>query len=144
MIESVEDGAGNQLAFIVRAGQERRPGVNFVTNVTTGLQVAFSSYGAGHVIRPHRHNQLRPVAQPPVEVIEVHRGSMRVDFYSGVDVIDQGGGFCQSRVLCVGDVVVLIAGGHGMVMSGHGCDFLEVRQGPYYGRQNDKVDLDVV
>jgi hypothetical protein len=80
----------------------------------------------GHVIKPHVHNPVPRAVQYTQEALFLRRGRLRVDFY------DTERSYIESRVLGPGDVILLIAGGHGFEVLEE-IDMVEVKQGPYAG-----------
>ncbi len=137
----VEAGNGLLLAMVVSREDERkgrRPvpldGVHFITSDDLPQQVAVVRHPSGHVVPAHTHRvRLREVVLTQ-EVLLVHSGSMTVMFY------DTQGRYVTSRTLKAGDVAVLIRGGHSLTVLDP-VEFVEVKQGPYEGREADKVEL---
>ena len=60
----------------------------------------------------------------------------RVDFYDDIQT------YLESRILCGGDVILLVSGGHGFEVL-EDIEMIEVKQGPYAGDQ-DKTKCDGV
>jgi hypothetical protein len=123
-IELVE-GAAGPLAYILRAEADPTETI-FVTPSEATMQLGYIVYPeAGEVVR-HVH---RPIVRSIVgtaEVIVVRRGECEVELY------DEERRFVARRTLATGDVVVLLAGGHGFKML-EDTVLLEVKQGPYTG-----------
>ena len=80
----------------------------------------------GYVIQPHVHNSVPRQVQFTKEVLFVKSGKVRVDFY------DEEQSYLESRILNVGDVILLAFGGHGFEML-EASEVIEVKQGPYAG-----------
>ena len=59
----------------------------------------------------------------------MRRGKLRVDFYNSQRE------YVNSNVLEAGDVLLLIAGGHGFEVL-EDIEMIEVKQGPYLGEQD--------
>jgi hypothetical protein len=78
------------------------------------------------VIKPHVHNPVPRAVQYTQEALFLRRGRLRVDFYNADRC------YTESRVLGPGDVILLIAGGHGFEVIEE-VDMVEVKQGPYAG-----------
>jgi mannose-6-phosphate isomerase-like protein (cupin superfamily) len=124
MIEHVEfDGV--KFAIIIRNG-DIQPGIHFVTPDHFSQQLASMRHPAGHLIKPHTHNPVPRAVQYTNEVLFLRRGRLRVDFYS------DSGSYYESRELGPGDVILLIAGGHGFEVIEE-IEMIEVKQGPYAG-----------
>jgi hypothetical protein len=134
------DGSEGLLAIIYRPdapGGAADRGVNFLTAGDLPLQAAVVRHPPGHVVPPHVHlSHLRPIART-TEVFVVTHGRAELDLYNSAGVP------VAVRELFPGHVVVLVAGGHGLRVPAGGYDFqfVEVKQGPYPGRDADKVPI---
>lgn len=114
----------NTLAICVL--QERnQSGIRFFTPDDNTLQAGQHSYPKGKTINPHLHCRVdlshRDTMQ---EVLYVTKGKLKVDIFT-----DQGKKLAE-KILIPGDMIVLIAGGHGFQML-EDTDFIEIKQGPY-------------
>lgn len=107
------------------------PGVQFLTASDLPLQLGYMSHTSGHVIVPHVHNAVRRVVRYTQEVLVIRRGCLRVDFY----LSDRT--YWRSSILRAGDVILLIAGGHGFEVL-EDVEMIEIKQGPYSG-DSDKT-----
>lgn len=121
--------AGEVLALIVRANFKAE-GIEFLTPDSYSLQLGYMQRPTGYVIQPHVHLPVTRTATYTQEVLFIRSGKVRVDFYTEDKV------FLQSRILVVGDVILLIKGGHGFHILEE-ADIIEVKQGPYQ-EGNDK------
>lgn len=133
-VENVSVG-GHTLALIVR-GAINRPGISFFTPNDFSQQLAYMQHPAGKVIIPHTHKAVQREVTRTLEVLFIRKGRMRVDFYADTQT------YVESRVVGGGDVVLLVAGGHGFEML-EPVEMFEVKQGPYAGDQ-DKVRIEAV
>ena len=84
---------------------------------------------AGKLIAPHVHNPAPREVIYTQEVLFIKKGKLRVDFY------DSEQNYLESRILEAGDVILLIAGGHGFEVLEE-VEMFEVKQGPYVGEQD--------
>jgi mannose-6-phosphate isomerase-like protein (cupin superfamily) len=116
---------GQLCAIILRAAYDER-GIQFFTPPNLSQQLASMSYPAGKVISAHTHNMAQREVFFTQEALFIRKGGLRVDFYS----IRQE--YCKSRALGPGDVILLIAGGHGFEVL-EDLNMIEVKQGPYAG-----------
>jgi hypothetical protein len=116
---------GQLCAIILRAAYDE-PGIQFFTPREFSQQLASMSYPAGRIIPVHTHNPVRRDVFLTQETLFIRKGKLRVDFYS----LQQK--YCKSRILGPGDVVLLIAGGHGFETL-EDLSMVEVKQGPYAG-----------
>ena len=105
------------------------PGIQFFTRDDYSQQLASMSYPAGKVIPAHTHNPVRREVFYTQEALFIRKGKVRVDFYS------QQREYRKSRMLGRGDVILLIAGGHGFEVIEE-LNMVEVKQGPYAGEKD--------
>jgi mannose-6-phosphate isomerase-like protein (cupin superfamily) len=129
MVETLEHG-GELLAIIVRR-DFCDPGVHFFTSGDLSQQLAYMRHPRGKVIEPHVHNPVPREVHYTQEVLFIKKGKLRVDFY------DNHQNYLQSRVLDVGDVILLATAGHGFEVL-EDLEMFEVKQGPYAG-EGDKT-----
>lgn len=121
------------LAIIVRADFSES-GIHFFTQPDFSQQLAYMNHPVGKVIEPHVHNPVPRQVHYTQEVLFIRRGRLRVDFY------DEKREYLESRELRSGDVILLIAGGHGFKVLEE-VEMIEVKQGPYVG-EGDKTRFD--
>jgi mannose-6-phosphate isomerase-like protein (cupin superfamily) len=121
---------GRLCAIIVRSDYDET-GIQFFTSSELSQQLASMSYQAGKIIPAHTHRPVRREVFHTQEALFIRKGKLRVDFYS-----DQQEYRC-SCVLHQGDVILLIAGGHGFEVLEE-LNMVEVKQGPYAG-DGDKM-----
>lgn len=139
MIENITFN-GKQLALIIRKRFEKN-GIEFFTPDTYSQQLAYMKRPSGHIIPPHIHNPVRREVQFTNEVLFIRSGRLRVDFFNDNAI------YMESVIVEAGDVILLVAGGHGFEMLEES-EIIEVKQGPYAG-EDDKtrfapVDLNEV
>lgn len=118
--------AGEQiLAVIIRA--ELHPAkTTFVTAESLPQQVGFVVYSAGGEVVRHVHRPIRRELEGTAEVLVVRKGRCEVDLYDTTRTL------VATRELVEGDILALVAGGHGFRML-EPTVFLEIKQGPYTG-----------
>ncbi len=121
---------GQLCAIIIKADYDES-GIRFFTANDLSQQLASMSYKPGKVIPAHTHQLVRREVFRTQEALFIRKGKLRVDFYTA------GQDYRCSRVLEKGDVILLIAGGHGFEVLEE-LNMIEVKQGPYAGDQ-DKV-----
>lgn len=123
-IEDIVD-QGELFAKIIRA-EYQGEGINFFTDNILSQQLAQMKRPAGYEIAPHVHLPVPREVVYTLEAIFVRKGKVLVDFYdSKKKAIGQ-------TILKTGDVILLVAGGHGFTMLEE-TDMIEVKQGPYAG-----------
>lgn len=126
-IEIIADG-DTPLAYIVRAGWNPES-TEFLTPDHFGQQMGMIVYGAGKEIIPHLHLPVVREVHGTSEVVMVRKGACEVDLY------DQQKQLLASRSLGLGDIILLLNGGHGFRMSEDTVLF-EVKQGPFVGMRD--------
>jgi hypothetical protein len=124
---------GSQLyAIIVRSVVKTDKKYNFLTDPESSLQLGVSSYAGGEVIPAHAHHVNERRTQSGQEFILIGEGKLRVTLY------DESRAPLSSHDLGVGDMILLVSGGHGFEVL-EPCRIVEVKQGPYQGKEADKV-----
>jgi mannose-6-phosphate isomerase-like protein (cupin superfamily) len=125
-----------ELCAIILPVSYDRPGIQFFTRNDLSQQLASMSYPAGKVIPSHTHKPVRREVFYTQEALFIRKGRVRVDFFSKRQE------YRTSRVLGPGDVILLIAGGHGFEVLEE-LNMVEVKQGPYAG-DSDKTRFSAV
>lgn len=121
---------GRTLAIVLRSSFQKT-GVQFFTPESYSQQLGYMHHPRGKIIEPHRHLEVRREITTTQEVLMLRRGRLRVDFYT------EGEQYVMSTELSAGDVILLVAGGHGFQVLEE-VEMIEVKQGPYAGF-DDKV-----
>ena len=116
---------GRVLAYIVSASMAPLS-TTFVTPDDLKQQVGFIVYPRGGTIERHVHLPLERHLVGTSEVILVRSGRCAIDIY------DDDQTFVATRELGPGDLMLMVAGGHGFRML-EDTILLEVKQGPYTG-----------
>lgn len=125
----------NELIAIIIRNDFSQPGTSFITSDDLSLQLACMNHPAGKSITPHFHNPAPREVTLTREVLFIKRGKLRVDFY------DRNREYLHSRILESGDVILLVACGHGFETLEE-VEMIEVKQGPYLG-DYDKTRFNV-
>lgn len=125
--------AGQQLlAILVRAGASSDDKYNFLTEQSEPLQLGVNFYQSGESIKSHTHLHREIQIDRIQEALLISKGRARLVLYD--DERKPAG----ETVLSSGDVVLLLSGGHGFEML-EDTKIVEVKQGPYDGKTQDKV-----
>lgn len=133
----VVDQNDKQLAILFKGNDAPMPiGTMFLTPESSQQQVGVIKRHEGFHIPPHTHVKQERSVIETAEVLIVQEGLIQVKIYD-VDGKYQGKFYAGD-----GDVVVLMRGGHS-VQFVEDSQLLEVKTGPYRGRANDKVDIQV-
>jgi hypothetical protein len=133
----IKDSSGNVLGRILKLGQlirEADHGATFLTMPHEDIQLGVLKHQAGREITPHVHNPMTRTVEGTTEVLLLLKGRMSVAFYSATDWE------LQTYQVYAGDVVMLLGGGHGFTVH-EDVEVLELRQGPYLGRDKEKRDI---
>ena len=113
------------LAYLIRS--EMMPEeTTFLTPNDFKQQVGFIAYSKGREIARHVHRNIVRNLVGTSEVLIVRKGHCEVDVYNDEKEL------VATRELRTGDVMLMVAGGHGFRMI-EDTVFLEVKQGPYTG-----------
>ena len=129
-LEEIKSSDGSTIAIVVR-NSFHKAGINFLSEDTFPFQLGVNSYKKGYTIQSHFHQKRKIVVNSIQEVIYFKSGSALVKLY------DLNKKLVKSLSLSTGDLIFLIVGGHGFEMS-EDTTFIEVKQGPYLGKDNDK------
>jgi hypothetical protein len=114
---------------IVLRDSHNSEGVTFVTSPDDTQQVAHINHPKHTTIAPHFHNRVKRVIYDTQETLIVKNGKLKCNFYR----FDRS--FVSSIILCSGDALILISGGHGFEVL-EDVDMIEVKQGPYLGEKD--------
>jgi hypothetical protein len=124
---------GKTIAIILRrhfSAAESR----FFSPADFSQQFGFLVHHRGHIIPAHFHKKIQREIFLTQEVLLIKKGEIQVNLYSNEQQ------FLTSRVLHAGDIIFLCSGGHGFTMR-QDCEIVEVKQGPYSGRDSDKENF---
>lgn len=116
----------NILIAMIVSHKFQAPGIHFFTPGDFSQQLAYMRHPTGKIIPPHVHNPVKREVQYTQEVLLIKKGRLRVDFYNELQQ------YLESYILEAGDVILLIAGGHGFEVLEE-VEMFEVKQGPYVG-----------
>jgi quercetin dioxygenase-like cupin family protein len=122
---------GVPLCYIVRATLQPEKTM-FLTPSEFNLQVGYIVYPEGAEIPRHLHAHVERQLETTAEVLVVRKGVCEIDIY------DDQQELVATRELHVGDVMIMVAGGHGFRMT-EDTVLLEVKQGPYVGADQKEL-----
>lgn len=133
-IETVEHN-GTKYAEIIWSGTSV-PVTKFFSPPDSSFQFGLLAHDAGFVEAPHYHKPVTRTITDLLQMFVVQRGVVAVDFY------DEDGRRFREVVLRAGDGIVLIHGTHAVrVLEDMQC--ISVKQGPFLGADNDKINVEV-
>lgn len=112
---------------------------NYSNNKTTffsppdfSQQLGYIVYKKDGIIKPHFHKKIHRNITLTQEILIIKKGKLIINFYT------TNKEYIESQELKTGDVIFLCSGGHGFKML-EDTEMVEVKQGPYSGRESDKV-----
>ncbi|HEY3666931.1 MAG TPA: hypothetical protein VGL19_13050 [Polyangiaceae bacterium] len=125
---------GLAYAMIIRANATSDAKYNFLTDSANPLQLGMNFYQAGEVIKAHYHLKRQIETNSVVqEFILIGAGRAFLRLYDAAEQREFTG-----RQLEAGDMVLLLAGGHGFDVQDD-TKIVEIKLGPYDGKTKDKV-----
>lgn len=124
LVEHIIDG-GQPLAYIIRASFQPEK-TTFLTPPQFKQQVGYVIYPSGGEVARHVHKPLERHLIGTSEVLIVRQGRCVLDVYNDDREL------VATRELQTGDIMLMVAGGHGFRML-EDTVLLEVKQGPYTG-----------
>jgi hypothetical protein len=133
-VETVERD-GIRYAEIIWAGTEV-PITNFFSPADSSFQFGLLAHEAGFVEPPHFHKAVRREINDLQQMFVVQRGVV------GVQLFTQQGELFREIVLKTGDAILLMHGIHA-VRAIEDFQCISVKQGPFLGAENDKVNVEV-
>lgn len=122
---------GKIIAMILRADFNSE-GIEFFSPADFSQQLGFLPHKKGKIIPAHFHKKVQREINLTQEVLFIRKGKLRVNLYTREKT------FITARELTTGDVVFLCSGGHGFELL-EDTEMIEVKQGPYSGKEGDKV-----
>ena len=125
-VEWIKDGE-EVLAMVLRT-KYLPDATEFLTPDSYKQQVGFIVYKQGKEIAPHDHKPLERKLIGTSEVLVLKKGKVEASVYSAKREL------VQKVILNEGDLLLLVAGGHGFKMIEDSV-LLEIKQGPYTGLQ---------
>jgi len=114
----------NTLLAIVIKKEDIIKDKNFITNNDEEFQVASFNLKKDTIIEKHYHPPQQRKVRHTSEVITVLEGKIKVSIF------DEDQSFITEKVLCQGETVALLKGGHGIEIL-EDAKFIESKQGPY-------------
>jgi len=133
-VETVEH-AGTRYAEIIRA-DAHVPITKFFSPNDSSFQFGLLAHQAGFVEAPHYHKPVERTISDLQQMLVVQRGVVAVDFF------DEQGNRFREVVLRAGDGILLVHGTHSVrVLEDMQC--ISVKQGPFLGAENDKINVEV-
>ena len=118
-----------QIISIIIRNNFKKDGIEFFTPNSFSQQLGYMFRKKGYIIEPHIHNiKLREINLTQ-EVLYIKSGKVRIDFFNFK--LD----YLESKIVTIGDVVLLASGGHGFEFLEES-EIIEIKQGPYIGDED--------
>jgi hypothetical protein len=126
---------GIRYAEIIWAGTQV-PITQFFSPADSSFQFGLLAHKAGFVELPHFHKAVRREINDLQQMFVVQRGVVAVQFFT------QQGELFREIVLKTGDAILLMDGIHA-VRAIEDFQCISVKQGPFLGAENDKINVEV-
>lgn len=131
----VEDD-GIRFAEVIWADSQSAT-TRFCSPESSSMQFGLLAHERGFVEPAHVHKPIERRITNLAQMFVVQKGKIAVDFFS------TSGRKFREVILGVGDAIVLLDGAHSIrVLEDMQC--VSVKQGPFYGAENDKIEIEVV
>jgi mannose-6-phosphate isomerase-like protein (cupin superfamily) len=127
---------GDEVIAIILRKKFSKYGANFFTFPNDPLQFGVLRYEKGKCIPAHKHVRIKRDIDLICEVLIVLEGRVKVTFYNDCDKR------ITSRILKAGDAILMKNAGHSFKLLDN-AKIIEVKQGPYLGKDKDKVYLNI-
>ena len=105
------------------------------TPVDESLQFSAIPFKRNSTIRAHKHNRQERVTSTTQELWILIRGK------AIIEIFNTKGSTIGKYILRKGDVLHMFDGGHSLVAKGKKTLIYEVKNGPYFGPENDRTYL---
>lgn len=121
------------LALYITAKQSGSAPLSFYSEENDFIQVGEWNYNAGTILHRHYHNEVSRTVTLTQEVIVVRAGKVSADIY------DDDQTLVETIILEAGDILILLAGGHGYEILSDNTQVIEIKNGPYLGAEIDRT-----
>ena len=122
---------GKIIAMIMRR-DFKTPDLTFFSPAEFSQQLGFLPHKRGNIIPAHFHRRVQREITLTQEVLLIRKGRVSVDLYT------EDTHYITTRELVEGDILFLCSGGHGFKIL-EDAEIVEVKQGPYSGKESDKI-----
>ena len=130
--EITKDGV---LYAIIHRKDDWQTGLNFITPDDTFIQAGTFWYQAGQKCKAHRHIRNDRPNEFTQECNIVMSGSMAATIYDNDDKV------LHTELLRAGDLIVVLAGGHGYEILEDNTKVVECKNGPFVSVEKDKIPI---
>lgn len=108
-------------------------GLGFYSDPSDFIQVGTWNYNKNTILNKHIHNKFNRNINQTYELLYVVSGKLKAEIYS--DKKD----FLYELILSEGDTLILLNCGHGYEILMDNTKVLEVKNGPYFGAEQDRI-----
>jgi hypothetical protein len=124
---------GDKIIAIVFKKSIKADGVKFLTPEDYSLQLGLLVHPKGKIIKDHIHNpNIKYSIDMAQEFLYIEKGKVKVKFF------DDNWDLVGKEILTAGDFLLHVSGGHGFEVLEE-CRMIEVKQGPYPGKEKAKI-----
>jgi len=120
-------------AIVIREG-ESVEGSKFFTSDDNSFQLGVLQHHRGYVETPHYHKKQPKLIKDIQQMVHVEMGILAIDFFN------HDGMKVNSVELNPGDTILLISGAHSIRII-EDLRAITVKQGPYLGVPEDKIEI---
>ena len=114
--------------------EDIKKGLNFFSQDEEYIQLGvWGHYENGKKLQNHYHNAFKREVNRTYEVIYVISGSLNADIY------DLEMNYVKTLSIRKGEVLILLESGHGYMITSEDTTVLEVKNGPFLGKEIDKT-----
>lgn len=125
---------GEEVLAVIIYSDYKLEGTEFFSPKDFPQQLGFIFKKKGEIIKAHTHRSVKREINSTQEVLIIKKGRVKLSFY------DKDKKYFNSRILELGDVVLLAGGGHSYEAL-EDLEMVEVKQGPYLGK-DDKITFE--
>ena len=114
--------------------EDIKKGLNFFSQDEEYIQLGvWGHYEDGKKLQNHYHNAFMREVNRTCEVIYVISGSLNADIY------DLNMNYVKTLAVGKGEMLILLESGHGYTITSEDTTVLEVKNGPFLGKEKDKT-----
>lgn len=114
--------------------EDMKVGLNFYSADEEYIQVGvWGHYEKGKYLQNHLHNSFPRETNRTYEAVYLISGSMSADIY------DLQKNYVETLTIKQGEVLILLESGHGYTITSEDTTVLEVKNGPFLGKNKDKT-----
>jgi hypothetical protein len=132
LTEIIEHG-GKRFAEIIRKNVQVEK-TTFFSPAESSMQIGLLAHEKGFKEIPHYHKQVKRTIHDLQQMLMVQRGKVAIDFF------DDNKKIFSTVTMEEGDAVLIMSGTHSL-RSLEDMQCISIKQGPFLGDENDKVEI---